>query len=132
MAASDDSGKRPSQVDERRSRFDEIAAHAIEFASRGRFLVIVSAVLAAWIAFGWHVRYDTRWLEAGAAGIAWMTLLLVFAVENANKRRDQALQQKLNTIAAALAESMDSADVPAEHVAELRAAVGLEGRESTG
>ena len=122
---------KPSQVDSDRSWFDEVGAKLIDFTSRGRFLLIVFGAFVFWLAFGAQLAFANKWLEAGAAGVAWATLVLVFAVENANKRRDQALQHKLNAIAGALAEFMNAQEVPDEHVSELRAAVGLEHREST-
>lgn len=63
--------------------------------------------------------------------MGWTTLLLVFAVENTHRRSDQAVQRKLNAIAEALAELMDANAVPERFAGELRAAVGLEHREST-
>ena len=123
--------ERPTEISNGRTHFDEVAAAVIDFASRGRFLLIVMAGLTAWIAGGLLLSFSSKWLEAGVAGIAWVTLLLVFAVENAHRRSDQAVQRKLNAIAEALAAFMDSTNVPDEYSEELRAAVGLEVREST-
>jgi low affinity Fe/Cu permease len=63
------------------------------------------------------------------------TLLLVALLENAGRRDANAAQEKLDTLAKALAELMDSrgADDPrlGQLAAELRDAVGIEHRTST-
>ena len=123
--------KRPSDVSPHRSRFDEIAEAVIHFASRGRFLLIVTACLAGWLAAGFAFGFRSMWLQSGTTALAWVTLMLVFAVENAQRRSDQAVQRKLNAMAEALADFMAAEDVPTKRVDELRAAVGLEDREST-
>ena len=120
----------PSDISSERSRFDDVAEVMIRFASRGRFLLIVAAAFSIWLAAGYVGGFEAIWLNAGATGIAWITLLLVFAVENAQRRSDQAVQRKLNAMADALADFMEAADVPDRHSEELRAAVGLEKRES--
>lgn len=64
-----------------------------------------------------------------------VTFLLVALLQNSQTRSDLAIQQKLNAIADALADLMD-AQAPAatrdlqQDLRELRAAVGLEQRES--
>jgi low affinity Fe/Cu permease len=64
-----------------------------------------------------------------------VTFLLVALLQNTQTRSDQAIQQKLNAIADALATLMDthgrgrSRDMK-DDVEELRAEVGLEQRES--
>jgi low affinity Fe/Cu permease len=126
-----DAPMRPSDVSPRRSRFDAIADVVVGFTSRGRFLLIVTCCLVAWLGAGFIVGFDSTWLNAGGAGIGWVTLMLLFTVENAQRRSDQAVQRKLNAIADALADFMAAEDVPAKHVEELRSAVGLEEREST-
>ena len=117
---------KPSEVSHERTTFDEIASRVIDFTSRGRFLLVVAGALLAWFVIGLLTGFVGEWLEAGAAAMAGVTLILVFAVENANRRRDQALQRKLNAIAEAMAEKMGDS----EHADELRQAVGLEHRES--
>jgi low affinity Fe/Cu permease len=123
-------GAMPSDVEPEIGRFDRVAAVVVDFASRGRFLLVVLGGLLGWLIVGFFVQFGRVWLNCGVAGIAWITLLLVFAVENSNRRRDQALQRKLNAVAGALAEFMTAQDVDDRRVHELRAAVGLEDRES--
>lgn len=64
-----------------------------------------------------------------------ITFLLVALLQNSQMRADEALQQKLNAIADGLADLMEAlSDERSNHLAgdlrELRAAVGLELRES--
>jgi len=59
-----------------------------------------------------------------------VTFLIVALLENEGWRGNKATQRKLNAIAAGLAELMADSDLAAAHVRELRAAVGLEKRES--
>jgi len=92
-------------------------------------------VILAWLvsyplfadAKGWQVVIHT------IASV--VTLLLVALLENAGRRDANAAQEKLNTIAGALADLMDSrgAEDPQlrERAAELRDAVGLEERAGT-
>lgn len=64
-----------------------------------------------------------------------ITFLLVALLQNTERRANDALQQKLNAIAEALGDLMhhlrDDPDAESD-VKELRAAVGLEDRESAG
>jgi low affinity Fe/Cu permease len=64
-----------------------------------------------------------------------ITFLLVALLQNSQTRSDEALQQKLNAIADALADLMASQSTAnkknlAADIKDLRAAVGLEDRES--
>ena len=67
-----------------------------------------------------------------------ITFLMVALLQNSQTRNDQATQHKLNAVAAGLADLMEalSNQYPEPRLAhdarELKAAVGLEGRESTG
>jgi len=60
-----------------------------------------------------------------------LTVLMVALLENEQRRSDQAVQRKLNTMAVALADFVGKQDVDPHHVEQLRAAVALEEREST-
>lgn len=61
-----------------------------------------------------------------------ITFLMVALLQNAQTRSDQALQRKLNAISEALADLMEEEPGMEGDIRELRAAVGLEERESTG
>lgn len=60
-----------------------------------------------------------------------ITFLMVALLQNAQTRSDQALQRKLNAISEALADLMEEEPGMEGDIRELRAAVGLEEREST-
>lgn len=65
-----------------------------------------------------------------------LTLLLVVLLENAGRRAEEALQDKLNQIAAALAELMASDARNDRNLQDaavrLRQAIGLDGRDRLG
>lgn len=64
-----------------------------------------------------------------------VTFLMVALLQNSQARADDALQDKLNAIAAGLAELMEASSAQSpqltDDVAELREAVGIEDRESS-
>ena len=121
----------PSDVTPTRGLFDRLAERVTRLVSGGPFSFICAAVVGGWIVLGAAVRWTNRWAELGALIMATIAFLLVAVVENAQRRSDQATQHKLNAIADALGEFMAAEKVDEEQVAELRAAVGLEKREST-
>ena len=57
-------------------------------------------------------------------------LVLVALLENEQWRNGKAAQRKLNMVAEALAYMLERDGAPAEQVQQLKAAVGLEKRES--
>jgi low affinity Fe/Cu permease len=98
-------------------------------------------VILVWIPSYLLFRDFDTWQLAVNTPTTIGTWLLVALLQNAQRRADQATQHKLNAIAAALAELMRERADPNEPDArttarmaaarrELRAAVGLEERES--
>lgn len=131
----------PSTVSDDTSRFDRFAEATSKVVSRSVFFGFAAAMVVVWlpsyVLFG---DFDT-WQLAINTPTTIGTWLLVALLQNAQRRGDQATQHKLNAVAAALAELMREAtdpDEPDEHTTarvararqELRAAVGLEERES--
>lgn len=117
------------------NRFDKFveAAHAV--LSRGGFFAACVAVIVVWF-FSYPVFGDPKaWQVVIHTITSVVTLLLVALLENASRRDANAAQEKLNTIAGALADLMDSGASGdpelAERAAELREAVGLEDRAGT-
>ena len=100
--------------------------------SRGPFFIGCIAGVLVWVALGVLVGFSDTWLAAGSAVMSVVILVLVAVLENAQRRSDQAIQRKLNAIADALADFMRETNVNDQQVDELRAAVGIEHRESTG
>jgi low affinity Fe/Cu permease len=122
----------PSEIDGERGRFDEVAAVTVHTVSRGPFFIGCIAGVLVWVALGVLLGFSDTWLAAGSAVMAVVILVLVAVLENAQRRSDQAIPRKLNAIADALADFMRETNVNDQQVDELRAAVGIEHRESTG
>ena len=110
-------------------RFVELSTKAI---SRAPFFAVVVAVVVIWAASYPLWTSITKWELAIHTFGAVLSLLLLVLLENAGRRNTEAMQEKLNVIADALATLMDSraADDPTlrEAARELRQAVGLEER----
>jgi low affinity Fe/Cu permease len=110
-------------------RFVELSTKAI---SRAPFFAVVVAVLVIWAASYPLWGSTTKWELAIHTFGAVLSLLLLVLLENAGRRNTEAMQEKLNVIAEALAALMDSraADDPSlrEAADDLRDAVGLEER----
>ena len=110
-------------------RFVELSTKVI---SRAPFFAVVVAVLVIWAASYPLWKTTTKWELAIHTFGAVLSLLLLVLLENAGRRNTEAMQEKLNVIAEALAALMDSraADDPRlrEAAENLREAVGLEER----
>lgn len=110
-------------------RFVELSTKVI---SRAPFFAVVVAIVVIWAASYPLWKSTTKWELAIHTFGAVLSLLLLVLLENAGRRNTEAMQEKLNVIAEALAALMDSraADDPdlREAVEDLRDAVGLEER----
>ena len=110
-------------------RFVELSTKVI---SRAPFFAVVVAIVVIWAASYPLWKTTTKWELAIHTFGAVLSLLLLVLLENAGRRNTEAMQEKLNVIAEALAALMDSraADDPRlrEAVEDLREAVGLEER----
>jgi low affinity Fe/Cu permease len=117
---------------DRRSLFDRFVEAAHLRVSQAPFFVVCAGIVVVWFVSlplwgdlkAWQVAIHT------VASV--MTLLLVVLLENAARRAEEAAQEKLNVIAEALADLMESQGRhdPELHDAtkKLRQAVGLEER----
>ncbi len=124
----------PTDITGRLSLFDRVATHADRFASRAWFFATCLLLVVVWApSFFLFGSVDTWQLIINTVTTI-VTFLLVALLQNTQKRADDAVQHKLNAIAEGLAglmshqagERMDLSECRAE----LRAAVGLEDRES--
>ena len=110
-------------------RFVELSTKVI---SRAPFFAVVVVVLVIWAASYPLWKSTTKWELAIHTFGAVLSLLLLVLLENAGRRNTEAMQEKLNVLAEALAALMDSraADDPElrEAAQNLRDAVGLEAR----
>src|SRR5579872_5276823 len=126
----------PTEVGSRVGFFDRFAGHAATFASRAPFFAACVLLIVLWAPTIFLLNFDTSQLLINTATTI-VTFLLVALLQNSQTRNDQATQHKLNAIADGLADLMsrfaDQTDDPSLHdeIDELKAAVGLEDREST-
>lgn len=128
-------GTMPRDVNGRRPLFDQFAEMASQFVSKGLFFACCVTLVVIWApSFLVLPDLNTYQLLINTATTI-VTFLLVALIQNTAQRADQAVQHKLNAIAAGLCELMERAAVTDPelrgHCEELRAAVGLEQREST-
>jgi low affinity Fe/Cu permease len=110
-------------------KFVELATRAI---SRPPFFAVVVAVVVVWAVSFPLWKTTTKWELAIHTFGAVLSLLLLVLLENAGRRNNEAMHEKLNVIAEALASLMESRahdDPELQEAAEnLREAVGLEER----
>ena len=110
-------------------RFVELSTKVI---SRAPFFAVVVAVLVIWAASYPLWKTTTKWELAIHTFGAVLSLLLLVLLENAGRRAEETAQEKLNVIAEALSDLMESRarQDPAleDSVRRLRDAVGLEER----
>lgn len=132
MSESDDH-RNPSEIDQRRGWFDELASRVEEFVSRDIFFLILVVLIALWAPSYFLFHSSHHWYLTLVIPTEILTLLMVALLANHDRRTEQALHRKVDALATALADMIEAsgADDASEHAAELRAAVGLEDREST-
>jgi low affinity Fe/Cu permease len=128
--------KQPTDVTaEERSLFDRFAEHADTVVARAPFFGFCVLLVVVWLPSFFLIRNIDTWQLIINTITTIVTFLLVALLQNSQTRADMAVQQKLNAIADALADLMDSqakggkGDLN-DDIRELRAAVGLEQRES--
>lgn len=137
MTASDNPGPdvMPSGVSGKVSLFDRFATNTAEIVSRAWFFLACVLLVIIWAPTFALMTVDTWQLVINTITTI-ITFLLVALLQNTQRRSDDAIQHKLNAIADALADLMhhqgDENDSIRDDEKELREAVGLEERESTG
>ena len=118
-----------------RGRFDSFVEGIHRRVSRATFFTAIIAVIVVWLVSFPLFNDAKSWQVVIHTVASVVTLVLVALLENAGRRDARAAQEKLNTIAGALAELMESQsrhDPELEERAnELREAVGLEERTGT-
>jgi len=122
---------RAADVTDRRGRFDTFADQVSTRAAKSGFFVGLVAVVLSWVGLGLVFGFSHGWVDALQIADTVVTLLLVALLENEQWRNAKATQRKLNAVADGLAHLLASDPTATEHVRQLRAAVGLEAREST-
>jgi low affinity Fe/Cu permease len=121
--------------EEQTSRFDRFVEAAHAKVSRAPFFMICVVVIVGWL-ISYPLFSDPKaWQVVIHTITSVTTLLLVALLENAGRRDAKAAQEKLSTLAGALADLMESraADDPElkERAADLRESIGVEERTST-
>ncbi len=118
--------------DDGRDPFEKFVEAANQLVSRGPFFLVILAALVLWAVSYPLWSSTTKWELAVHTGSAILSLLLLALLENAGRRSQEAIQEKLNVVAEALADLMTSsaAEDPelAESVEKLREAIALEER----
>jgi len=136
----------PTEVSSRVGFFDRFAGIAARLASRAPFFAFCLLLVVVWLIQGvvlflttgrLHALLDPQYQLEINTTTTIITFLMVALLQNSQTRTDQATQHKLNAIADGLADLMahiaDQASDGAldNDLKELRAAVGLEAKEST-
>jgi low affinity Fe/Cu permease len=115
-----------------RDPFEKFVEGANQLVSRGPFFMVMVAVLVLWAVSYPLWSSTTKWELALHTGSSILSLLLLALLENAGRRSQEAIQEKLNVVAEALSDLMESRarqDPELEDaVHRLREAVGLEQR----
>ncbi len=113
--------------------FEKFVEISTKLISRAPFFAVVMAVVILWAAsYPWW-KSTTKWELAIHTFGAVLSLLLLVLLENAGRRNTEAIQEKLNVLAEAMAAFMESQledddEELREAVTNLREAVGLEER----
>lgn len=118
----------PHEVSEHRGIFDRFADFTERYVSRSWFFALCVAVIVVWaptILF-WPLDLWQLSINTPSTIVTW---LLVALLTNSGRRSNSAVQHKFNAVVAYLAAT--AAPEHADHATELRAAVGLEQRESS-
>jgi hypothetical protein len=138
---------KPSDVSSRVGFFDRFAGVAARVASRAPFFAFCLLLVIIWLLQGavtiivthhWSAFLDSQYQLEINTTTTIVTFLMVALLQNSQTRSDQAVQHKLNAIADGMADLMDHLserdddDDLRNDIRELRLAVGLEQRESTG
>ena len=127
--------RRPTQVESHLSVFDRFASAAGRLVAGAWFFAFCLALVVVWAPSFLLLHSIDTWQLVINTITTIVTFLLVALLQNTQTRADEAVQDKLNEIADALGDLMESMadERPGLHrdVRELRAAVGLEQRESS-
>ena len=129
-----DKSTMPTDVSGQLSVFDRFATKASNFVSRAWFFLLCLLLVVLWLPSIFLFSTVDTWQLIINTVTTIVTFLLVALLQNTQKRADDAVQHKLNALAEGLASMMGrlGEDHPGLHDdrRELRAAVGLEDRES--
>ncbi|WP_051162509.1 low affinity iron permease family protein [Nocardia brevicatena] len=124
----------PSDVADKPTFFDRFATSMGSFVAKAGFFVFCVLLVIVWAPTFLVLPSIDTWQLVINTATTIVTFLLVALLQNTQSRYDEAVQQKLNAIADALADLMDELGETypelGRHRKELTEAVGLEDRES--
>ena len=120
----------PEDVDAHVGWFDTFATGASKFVSRAWFFAFCVLLIVVWAPSILLIHSISTWQLIINTLTTIITFLLVALLQNTQERADRATQDKLNAMAQALSK-MAAVQGLKKDAAELRAAVGLEDRESS-
>jgi low affinity Fe/Cu permease len=120
----------PTDVSQSVGSFDKFAEVAARVASRAWFFCFCVLMVVVWAPSILVFRDVDTWQLIINTATTIITFLMVALLQNSQTRADLAVQHKLNAIADSLSDLMQREDL-SQDAKELRAAVGLEQREST-
>jgi low affinity Fe/Cu permease len=121
----------PTDVGEGLSWFDRFATGANAVVSRAWFFSACALLVLVWAPTWPLFSSADTWQLVINTTTTIVTFLLVALLQNTATRNDQATQRKLNAIAEGLADLLEEHEGTEQDVRELRAAVGLELRETS-
>jgi low affinity Fe/Cu permease len=120
----------PGDISSHVGWFDTFATGASKFVSRAWFFAFCVLLVVVWAPSILLIHSISTWQLIINTLTTIITFLLVALLQNTQERSDRATQDKLNAMAEALSK-MAAAQGLKKDAAELRAAVGLEDRESS-
>lgn len=116
-------------------RFDRFAEYAAKFVSRAPFFAFCVLVIVLWAPSFLVIPNIDTWQLVINTFTTIVTFLLVALLQNTTARSEQAIQQKLNAIANALADFMEASAAEGDDLEcdtrDLREAVGVEKEVTT-
>jgi len=127
----------PTEVSSRVGLFDRFAGVASNIAGRAAFFAFCVLIIVVWIPSLLILPDVDTWQLIINTATTIITFLMVALLQNSQTRNDQAVHHKLNAIADGVSDLMAHIEgrLPdrdlKKDIAELRAAVGLEEKEST-
>jgi low affinity Fe/Cu permease len=125
----------PTDVSPGLTLFDRFASAAARLVAGAVFFALCVVLVVVWLPSYFLFQSVDTWQLIINTVTTIVTFLLVALLQNTQSRSDEAVQQKLNAIADGLADLMaqlaDERPQLRRDLHELRAAVGLEDRESS-
>jgi low affinity Fe/Cu permease len=125
----DDGATMPSDVAGDLGFFDRFATTASALVGRAPFFAACVGLVLLWAPSYFLIQDVDAWQLIINTTTTIITFLLVALLQNSQHRSDLAVHHKLNAIAEALADLMDTWEDLDRDQDELREAVGLEDRE---